>query len=161
MQPATNKAFPGNALEIYSETFGRVWTDVTKPVLFANIRYMPEMNLFRSFCEAYVSQLRKIAHRFGRVYGVTDLSNSRPLPIEALFLYYKNYLPQQFEVGLRYKAYVKPKNVFSQFSLEEVLKNADSKKLGVFATFEEAFEAINVKSFENKSAFYGQAILQR
>jgi hypothetical protein len=109
--------------------------------------------------EAYLKLVKKISSEYRDVYGISNLSESQPISIEALYLYYNSYLPKQFQNGLLYKAYVKPKNLFSQFSLEEVLKGLDPQKVGIFNTFEEALQAVNNKRSEKNKRFYGETVL--
>jgi len=109
-------------------------------------------------CEAYLKLVKKLSHEYRDIYSISNMSDSQPIPLQALFLYYNTYLPKQFQNGLRYKAYVKPKNLFAQFSLEEVLKNTVHGRVGVFDTFEEALQAVNKKRSEKHSLSYGQTV---
>jgi hypothetical protein len=54
---------------------------------------------------------------------------------------------------------VKPRNLFSQFSLEEVVSNVDPGKVGTFDSFEEALQAVNKKRSSSISLPYGQTVL--
>lgn len=144
---------------VFEEDFAKVWSDGYSPCAFAVMHHMPSISRYKAMCEVYIKLIKKLSHEFKDVYSISNLAESQPIPLEALFLYYNTYLPKQFQSGLRYKAYVKPKNLFAQFSLEEVLKNMDSTKVGVFDTFEEALEAVNRKRIEKSTHRYGQTVL--
>lgn len=143
----------------FEADFAKVWSDGYSPCAFAVMYRMPEVAQFKAMCEAYLKLVKRLAHEFKDVYGISNMTEAQPIPLEALFLYNKTYLPKQFQSGLRYKAYIKPRNVFSQFSLEEVTRNADPEKVGIFNTFEEALQAINRKRIQKTIQPYGQAVL--
>lgn len=144
---------------VFDEDFAKVWSDGYSPCVFAVMYHMPEISRFKEMCEAYVRLVKHLANEWNEVYSVSNMVDSQPFPLEALFLYCNTYLPKQFESGLRYKAYVKPRNLFSQFSLEEVLKNIDEDKVGVFDSFEEALQAVNNKCSSTRMLPYGEIVL--
>lgn len=144
---------------VFEEDFAKVWSDGYSPCVFAVMYHMPEVTRFKAMCEAYVKLVKKLSQEYKEVYSISNLADSQPISLEALFLYYNTYLPKQFQSGLRYKAYVKPRNLFSQFSLEEVVKNIDKNKVGVFDSFEEALQAVNRKRSVTFSQPYGQIVL--
>lgn len=144
---------------VFEEDFAKVWSDGYSPCVFAVLYHMPEVSRFKAMCEAYLKLVRKLSGEYKEVYSISNMTDSQPIPLEALFLYYNTYLPKQFASGLRYKAYVKPRNVFSQFSLEEALKNIDKTKVGVFDSFEEALQAVNRKRSSTFAQPYGQTLL--
>lgn len=144
---------------VFDEDFAKVWSDGYSPCVFAVMYHMPEISRFKEMCEAYVKLVKHLANECNDVYSVSNMADSPPFPLDALFLYCNTYLPKQFESGLRYKAYVKPRNVFSQFSLEEVLKNIDENKVGIFDSFGEALQAVNNKYSSTIAEPYGQTVL--
>ncbi len=144
---------------VFDEDFAKVWSDGYSPCIFATMYHIPSLTRFKEMSEAYLKLVKKLSNEYREVYGISNLSESQPISIEALYLYYNSYLPKQFQNGLQYKAYVKPKNLFSQFSLEEVLKGLDPQKVGVFNTFEEALQAVNNKRSEKNKRFYGETVL--
>lgn len=144
---------------VFEADFAKVWSDGYSPCIFATMNSIPSITRFKEMSDAYLKLVKKLSHEYGQVYGLSNLSDSQPISIETLYLYYNTYLPKQFQYGLRYKAYVKPRNLFSQFSLEEVLKGLDSNKVEVFNTFEEALNAVNRKRAGKTTLYYGQTVL--
>ncbi len=144
---------------VFEADFAKVWSDGYSPCVFATMQSMPSLARFKEMSDAYLKLVKKLSHDYGAVYGISNLSESQPISIETLYLYYNTYLPKQFQHGLHYKAYVKPRNLFSQFSLEEVLKGLDSSKVEVFNTFEEALNAVNRKRADKTPRYYGQTVL--
>lgn len=144
---------------VFDEDFAKIWRDGYSPIVFAVVYHMPESTRFKKMCEAHAAQVKRFSREYKGVYSIFNMAEAQPIPLEALFLYHNVYLPQQFETGLRYKAYVKPRNLFSQFSLEEVVNNVDPTKMGTFDSFEEALQAVNRKRSSSLLLPYGQTVL--
>ena len=144
---------------VFEEDFSKVWSDGYSPIVFAVLYHMPESIRFKAMCEAHTKLVKRLSSEFKGIYSIFNMAEAQPIPLEALFLYHNVYLPQQFESGLRYKAYVKPRNLFSQFSLEEVVNNSDPGKVGTFNSFEDALQAVNKKRSSSLSLPYGQTVL--
>lgn len=144
---------------VFDEDFAKVWSDGYTPCAFAVMYHMPEISRFKEMCEAHVTLVKHLANGCRDVYSVSNMADSQPFPLDALFLYWNIYLPKQFESGLRYKAYVRPRNLFSQFSLETVLKNIDEDKIGIFDSFEEALQAVSNKCSSTRMLLYGETVL--
>jgi hypothetical protein len=122
--------------------FVHIWTNAKSPVLFARVYSLPvDVVDFNLVTEEYLGCIRKLKAEFPVLFTVTDFSELSPPKLPVVIRFYEEFIPAQLQLGIRYKAFVRPRNLFSQFALEDVIKNSDPVAVGVFDTFEEAMKA--------------------
>jgi hypothetical protein len=122
--------------------FIHIWTD-DGPVLYSKVFRIPaDQTKFAKFMEAYLECVRKHAAKFDVLYTLSDFSDINPPELPIIMQFYEEHIPAQLQLGIRFKAFVRPRNLFAQFALEDV-KNAIPSAMGVFDTFEEGLQTIH------------------
>ena len=139
---------------VVDNEFARIWSDDTSPIVFTLLRKIPEeTEVFDEIQKEQDDLIKTTKAKFSEVYCICDLSQCKASSFEALFEYCFVKLTQQLKSGVKFKAFVAPRNMLAQCSLNEVLKNLDQTKVASFKTFEESLNAINVLRTNTQQSF--------
>jgi hypothetical protein len=130
---------------VVDNEFARIWSDDTSPIVFTLVRRIPDQQeQFEMLMSKQEDLIKEVKRKFSEVYAICDLSQCKAAPFELLFECCLGRLAQQFKAGVKFKAFVAPRNMLAQCSLDEMLKTTDETKVSSFKTFEESLNTINV-----------------
>lgn len=131
---------------VYNESFARVWSEPKSPIVFSVVSKIPESSEgYAELCQRQIELIRKARQEFQMVFSITDFSACNPLSLRRAIDYVEYHVVRQFEAGLTYKAFVKPRNLVNQSILHTAMKLTDLPAIGFYDSFDAALESITSK----------------
>lgn len=122
----------------------KIWVDENAPIVFCRLLFVPDdRRKYQELCDVNIKAIAQVRSRTKvPIYSLCDASQLKPFPFEIFLRHYVKHLPAQFHAGLKFKAIVRPIDIFSDWSLPDFLHG---ETIGIFDCFSSALGCINTK----------------